>query len=78
MPIDPLRLAKSQIDIGLFTNNLTGHLAFWREAVGLRLDHVLDTGEGNRQHRFMCTAWLSRSIIQRSCCHVSCPLDSRS
>ena len=47
-----MRLAKSHLDIGLFTNDITSHRVFWSETVGLRLDHELDFGNGTIQHRY--------------------------
>lgn len=47
-----MRLAKQHLDIGLFTNDISAHRAFWGDAVGLRLDHELDLGNGWVQHRY--------------------------
>jgi len=47
-----MRLAKPHLDIGLFTNDIASHRAFWADTVGLRLDHELDMGNGWVQHRF--------------------------
>ncbi len=47
-----MRLAKPHLDIGLFTNDIASHRAFWSEVVGLRLDHELDLGNGWVQHRY--------------------------
>jgi lactoylglutathione lyase len=47
-----MRLAKPCLDIGLFTNDLEAHRAFWGETCGLKLDHVLPIRPGLTQHRF--------------------------
>lgn len=47
-----MRLAKPHLDIGLFTSDIAAHSAFWGETVGLRLDHLLDFGNGTVQHRY--------------------------
>lgn len=46
-----MELAKTHIDVGLFTNNLEPMLAFWQHEVGLPFEELLPTGGGNRQHR---------------------------
>lgn len=47
-----MRLAKPHLDIGLFTNDIANHRAFWSQDVGLRLDYELDFGDGTIQHRY--------------------------
>ena len=47
-----MRLAKSHVDIGLFTNDIERQRAFWSETVGLRFDHRLDFGTGMFQYRY--------------------------
>ena len=47
-----MRLSKPHLDLGLFTNDIERHRAFWGDAVGLRLDHELDFGNGTIQHRY--------------------------
>jgi lactoylglutathione lyase len=46
-----MQLAKSHLDVGLFTNNTEAMLGFWRETVGLRFDEMLPMGGGLRQYR---------------------------
>jgi lactoylglutathione lyase len=46
-----MNLAKSRIDFGLSTNNLTPMLTFWQGDVGLAFDHVLPIRRGQDQHR---------------------------
>lgn len=44
-------LAKSCIDIGVFTNRRDEMLAFWQNQVGLPFDHLAKLGGGVQQHR---------------------------
>jgi lactoylglutathione lyase len=46
-----MELAKQQVDIGLFTNDLDRMLPFWQNEVGLRFDHVLPLRRGQKQYR---------------------------
>ena len=46
-----MRIAKPRLDFGLYTNDLTGMLAFWQGEIGLALEEVLPVGRGVRQHR---------------------------
>ena len=36
-----MELAKQQIDVGIFTNNLDAMLAFWQRNIGLAFDEML-------------------------------------
>lgn len=47
-----MKLAKPAMDIGLMTADGPAVTAFWRDAVGLKLDHVLPVRKGHDQHRF--------------------------
>ena len=47
-----MELAKPHLDIGLFTDNIAAHTAFWSNTVGLRLDHELAMENGWVQHRY--------------------------
>jgi lactoylglutathione lyase len=47
-----MHLAKQHLDIGLFTNDLNAHLAFWGTTVGLRLDLELPMAPGWVQYRY--------------------------
>jgi len=47
-----LEVVKPAIDVGVQTNDLAAHQAFWGGELGLRLDHVLAVGGGVRQHRY--------------------------
>lgn len=47
-----MRLAKPHLDLGLFTNDIVAHRAFWSDTVGLRLDHELDMAPGWVQYRY--------------------------
>jgi lactoylglutathione lyase len=46
-----MELAKQQVDIGLFTNDLDRMLPFWQNEVGLPFDHVLPLRRGQKQYR---------------------------
>ena len=46
-----MKLAKSHIDVGLFTNNADAMLEFWQHEVGLPFEEMLPLGGGVRQHR---------------------------
>jgi lactoylglutathione lyase len=47
-----MKLAKPQLDVGLFARSLERHLRFWSDMVGLPYDHRLKLGAGIHQHRF--------------------------
>ena len=46
-----MQLAKNVIDVGLSTNKLEPMLQFWQHDAGLRFDHVLPVGRGQKQYR---------------------------
>jgi lactoylglutathione lyase len=46
-----MELAKQQVDIGLFTNDLDRMLPFWQSEVGLCFNHVLPLRRGQTQYR---------------------------
>ena len=46
-----MKLAKQHLDIGLFSNDRDGQLAFWQQTVGLPYDHMGKAGGGIQQHR---------------------------
>jgi catechol 2,3-dioxygenase-like lactoylglutathione lyase family enzyme len=46
-----MNLAKQHLDVGLFSNNRDGQLAFWQQTVGLPYDHMGKVGGGVQQHR---------------------------
>ena len=48
-----MQLAKPCLDVGLSTNQVKRHLAFWREEAGLVFDHRLPIAPGHVQHRFL-------------------------
>lgn len=43
---------KPALDVGVQTNSLAEHEAFWGDGLGLDFDHVLPVGGGVRQHRY--------------------------
>src|SRR6516225_2239575 len=46
-----MRLAKSHLDVGLFSTKRDEQLAFWQHTVGLPYDHMGKLGGGMQQHR---------------------------
>ncbi|HEX7035411.1 MAG TPA: VOC family protein [Pseudomonadales bacterium] len=46
-----IELAKPAFDVGLFTNDRDGLLAFWQQTVGLPFQELLPLGGGLQQHR---------------------------
>ena len=47
-----LEIVKPAIDVGVQTNDLEAHQAFWGDELGLRFDHLLKVGGGVHQHRY--------------------------
>lgn len=47
-----LEIVKAAVDVGIQTNDLGAHQAFWGDELGLRFDHVLAVGGGVHQHRY--------------------------
>jgi len=47
-----IRLAKSHLDIGLFTTDISSHHEFWSGPVDLELDHELNFNQEITQHRY--------------------------
>lgn len=46
-----MKLAKSRIDIGLFTNRIEQQVDFWQKEANSEFDHVLSIRPGHDQHR---------------------------
>jgi lactoylglutathione lyase len=47
-----LEIVKPALDVGVQTNDLQVHQAFWGDELGLRFDHLLKVGGGVHQHRY--------------------------
>ena len=47
-----MKLAKPQLDVGLFARQMDPVKRFWSDTVGLSFDHMLKLGGGVQQHRF--------------------------
>ena len=62
-------LTKNHVDLGLATNRLDEHLAFWADEVGLAYDHLGKLGGGFHQHRHH----MNGSILKVN--HTRAPLD---
>jgi hypothetical protein len=50
--VSGLEIVKAAVDVGVQTNDLEAHQAFWGDDLGLRFDHVLKVGGGVHQHRY--------------------------
>jgi lactoylglutathione lyase len=48
-----MHFAKPAMDVGLFTEHLDAHLAFWGGTMGLPAESPLKLGDGIHQHRFL-------------------------
>ena len=46
-----MKLAKQQLDVGIFTNNADAMLEFWQQRIGLPFEETLPLGGGVLQHR---------------------------
>jgi catechol 2,3-dioxygenase-like lactoylglutathione lyase family enzyme len=49
-----MELAKSQIDVGIFTRRIEPMQAFYGEKLGLQFESMLPVGGGFRQYRYLC------------------------
>lgn len=63
-----MNLAKSHLDVGLFSNRRDEQLAFWQQTVGLPYDHMGKLGGGMQQHRHH----MNGSILKMN--HARAPL----
>lgn len=52
MSASGLQIVKPALDVGVQTNDLEAHQAFWGDELGLRFDHLLKVGGGVHQHRY--------------------------
>jgi predicted enzyme related to lactoylglutathione lyase len=60
-----MRLAKDCLDVALFTDR-SDVPSFWRDEVGLTLDHVLPIRRGHDQHRFdLAGSVLKVNVVER-------------
>lgn len=60
-----MQLAKTQIDVGLYTNATEAMLEFWQKQVGLRFEEMQPLGQGVRQHRHeMCGSVLKLNSVR--------------
>src|SRR5438128_421025 len=58
-------LAKPQVDVGLFTNQLEPMQAFYGEQLGLQFESVLPVGGGFKQHRYLCNGSVIKLMHSR-------------
>jgi lactoylglutathione lyase len=68
-----VKLAKDCLDVALFTDR-TDVAAFWRDEVGLTLDHILPIRRGHDQYRFD----LAGSVLKVNVTVAALPADGRS
>ena len=60
-----MELAKPQVDVGLFTNQLEAMQAFYGEKIGLQFESVLPVGGGFRQYRYLCNGSVIKLMHSR-------------
>jgi predicted enzyme related to lactoylglutathione lyase len=58
-------LAKPQVDVGLFTQQLEAMQAFYGERLGLQFESVLPVGGGFRQYRYLCNGSVIKLMHSR-------------
>jgi catechol 2,3-dioxygenase-like lactoylglutathione lyase family enzyme len=58
-------LAKPQVDIGLFTDQLEAMQAFYGEKLGLQYESMLPVGGGFRQYRYLCNGSIIKLMHSR-------------
>jgi lactoylglutathione lyase len=63
-----IELAKPALDVGLFTNDREGMLAFWQQRAGIPFSELLPLGGGLQQHRHA----IGQSVLKIN--HVRAPL----
>jgi lactoylglutathione lyase len=64
-------LAKQNVDVGIFTNNLEAMQEFYSKTLGLPFESVLPVGGGFKQHRYLANG----SVIKLM--HTEAPLSRR-
>jgi len=60
-----MELAKPQVDVGIFTNQLEAMQAFYGEKLGLQFESVLPVGGGFRQYRYLCNGSVIKLMHSR-------------
>src|SRR5581483_4538246 len=60
-----MELAKPQVDVGIFTNQLEAMQAFYGEKIGLQFESVLPVGGGFRQYRYLCNGSVIKLMHSR-------------
>jgi catechol 2,3-dioxygenase-like lactoylglutathione lyase family enzyme len=60
-----MELARPQVDVGLFTNNIEKMRAFYGETLGLAFESVLPVGGGFKQHRYLANGSVIKLMDSR-------------
>jgi predicted enzyme related to lactoylglutathione lyase len=60
-----MELARPQVDVGLFTNNIDKMKAFYGETLGLAFESILPVGGGFRQHRYLANGSVIKLMDSR-------------
>jgi catechol 2,3-dioxygenase-like lactoylglutathione lyase family enzyme len=60
-----MELARPQVDVGIFTNNIEELKAFYGETLGLAFESLLPVGGGFRQHRYLANGSVVKLMESR-------------
>jgi catechol 2,3-dioxygenase-like lactoylglutathione lyase family enzyme len=60
-----MELARPQVDVGLFTNNIDTMKGFYGETLGLAFESILPVGGGFRQHRYLANGSVIKLMDSR-------------
>lgn len=60
-----MELAKPQVDVGIFTDNIEAMKAFYGETVELAFDSLLPVGEGFQRHRYLANGSVIKLMESR-------------
>ena len=60
-----MELARPQVDVGIFTNNIEELKAFYGETLGLAFESLLPVGGGFRQHRYLANGSVIKLMESR-------------
>jgi len=60
-----MELARPQVDVGLFTNNIDEMRSFYGEKLGLAFESIMPVGGGFRQHRYLANGSVIKLMDSR-------------
>jgi catechol 2,3-dioxygenase-like lactoylglutathione lyase family enzyme len=60
-----MELARPQVDVGIFTNNIDEMKAFYGDTLGLAFESILPVGGGFRQHRYLANGSVIKLMDSR-------------